>query len=116
MGYRNDVKIDFSRPGKPSDNAFVESFNGTFRSECLNIHWFIDLKEASQLIEAWRQEYNESRPHVSLDDRTPSGFASNLNRPRTNTNLGTRKLGPSQLRYTNSSNGTKDRALHILSQ
>ncbi len=69
--YRNGVKIDFSRPGKPTDNAFVESFNGTFRSECLNIHWFMNLKEATQLIEAWRQEYNESRPHASLDDRTP---------------------------------------------
>ena len=70
------MKIDFSRPGKPTDNAFVESFNGTFRSECLNIHWFMDLKEARQLIEVWRQEYNESRPHASLDDRTPSEFAS----------------------------------------
>ena len=76
--YRNGVKIDFSRPGKPTDNAFVESFNGTFRSECLNIHWFMDLKEATQLIEAWRQEYNESRPHASLDDRTPSEFASQI--------------------------------------
>jgi hypothetical protein len=51
-------------------------FNGTFRSECLNTHWFLDLKEARQLIEAWRREYNESRPHASLDDRTPSEFAS----------------------------------------
>jgi putative transposase len=75
---RNGVKIDFSRPGKPTDNAFVESCNGTFRSECLNIHWLIDLKEAKQLIEAWRQEYNESRPHASLDDRTPSEFASQI--------------------------------------
>jgi putative transposase len=74
--YRNGVKIDFSRPGKPTDNAFVESFNGTFRSECLNTHWFLDLKEARQLIEAWRREYNESRPHASLADRTPSEFAS----------------------------------------
>jgi putative transposase len=72
------VKIDFSRPGKPTDNAFVESFNGTFRSECLNIHWFTDMKEARQLIEAWRQEHNDSRPHASLDDRTPSEFASQI--------------------------------------
>jgi len=76
--YQNGVKIDFSRPGKPTDNAFVESFNGTFRSECLNIHWFMDMKEAKQLIEAWKQEYNESRPHASLDDRTPSEFASQV--------------------------------------
>ncbi len=100
--YQNGVKIDFSRPGKPTDNAFVESFNGTFRAECLNTHWFGTLAEARQLIEAWRQEYNESRPHGSLDDRTPSEFASqfaasrvlgcNLNRPKTNSRLGTRKL------------------------
>ncbi|RZU35523.1 putative transposase [Edaphobacter modestus] len=76
--YRNGVKIDFSRPGKPTDNAFVESFNGTFRSECLDTHWFLDLKEARKLIEAWRREYNESRPHASLDDRTPSEFASQI--------------------------------------
>ena len=74
--YRNNAKIDFSRPGKPTDNAFVESFNGTFRSECLNTHWFADLREAKALIETWRKEYNESRPHASLADRTPSEFAS----------------------------------------
>ena len=74
--YRNGAKIDFSRPGKPTDNAFVESFNGTFRSECLDVHWFLDLKEAKQLVEAWRTEYNDSRPHRSLGDRTPSEFAS----------------------------------------
>ena len=74
--YRNNAKIDFSRPGKPTDNAFVESFNGTFRSECLNTHWFADLREAKALIEAWRKEYNESRPHASLADKTPSEFAS----------------------------------------
>ncbi len=76
--YRSGAKIDFSRPGKPTDNAYVESFNGTFRSECLDTHWFADLKEAKQLIEAWRQEYNESRPHRSLGDRTPSEFASQI--------------------------------------
>src|ERR1700756_2315284 len=74
--YRHSAKIDFSRPGKPTDNAFVESFNGTFRCECLDTHWFLDLKEARHLIEAWRKEYNDSRPHASLADRTPSEFAS----------------------------------------
>jgi putative transposase len=74
--YQNSAKIDFSRPGRPTDNAFVESFNGTFRDECLNVHWFETLTEAKQLIEAWRQEYNGSRPHWALDDRTPSEFAS----------------------------------------
>ena len=57
------------------NGAKVESFNGTFRAECLNTHWFMDLKEAKQLIESWRREYNESRPHASLGDRTPSEFA-----------------------------------------
>ena len=74
--YRNNVKIHFSRPGKPTDNAFVESFNGTFRSERLKMHWFADMREARALIEAWKTEYDESRPHASLADRTPSEFAS----------------------------------------
>jgi putative transposase len=64
-----------ARTVKPTDNAFVESFNGTFWDECLNVHWFETLAEAKQLIEAWRQEYNGSRPHRALDDLTPSEFA-----------------------------------------
>ena len=74
--YRAGVKIDFSRPGKPTDNAYIESFNGTFRSECLDAHWFATLAEARQVIEAWRQEYNESRPHRALGERTPNEIAS----------------------------------------
>ena len=74
--YQNGVKIDFSRPGKPTDNAFIESFNGTFRDECLNTNWFETLVDAKQIIHAWREEYNESRPHRSLGERTPSEFAS----------------------------------------
>lgn len=81
--YQNGTKIDFSRPGKPTDNAFVESFNGTFRDECLNVHWFETLAEAKQLIESWRSEYNESRPHRALNDRTPSEFASEYAASRT---------------------------------
>jgi putative transposase len=73
--YRNGVRIDFSRPGKPTDNAFVESFNGTLRAECLDAHWFTTLAEAKQVIELWRQEYNESRPHRALGEQTPSEFA-----------------------------------------
>jgi len=65
-----------ARPGKPTDNAFVESFNGTLRDECLNVHRFETLTEAKQLIEAWRQEYNESRPRGALKDRMPSEFAN----------------------------------------
>ncbi len=74
--YRNGVRIDFSRPGKPTDNAFVESFNGTLRAECLDVHWFASIAEAKQLIEGWRREYNESRPHRALGEQTPSEFAS----------------------------------------
>ena len=73
--YQNGVKIDFSRPGKPTDNGHIESFNGTFRNECLNTHWFTTLAEARQIIEAWRREYNESRPHRALGERTPHEFA-----------------------------------------
>jgi len=70
----NQVRIDFSRPGKPTDNACIESFNGTFRCECLSAHWFGSLSEAKQLIETWRREYNESRPHRALAERTPREF------------------------------------------
>ncbi len=76
--YQNGVQIDFSRPGKPTDNAHVESFNGTFRRECLDAHWFTSLSEAKQVIEAWRREYNESRPHRALGERTPNEFAGQL--------------------------------------
>ncbi len=76
--YQNGVQIDFSRPGKPTDNAHVESFNGTFRAECLDAHWFTSLSEAKQIIEAWRREYNESRPHRALGEKTPSEFAGQL--------------------------------------
>src|SRR5713226_6170620 len=67
--YLNGVRIDFSRPGKPTGNAHVESFNSTFRQECLNAHWFMTLSEA------WRQEYNGSRPHRALGERSPNEFA-----------------------------------------
>jgi putative transposase len=79
--YRNSVKIDFSRRGKPTDNAFVESFNGTFRTECLlDTNWFQTLAEAKQMIEAWRREYNESRPHRALANRTPEEFETKTSR------------------------------------
>jgi putative transposase len=73
--YHHHVQIDFSRPGKPTDNSFVESFNGSFRDECLNLHWFESIDEAEATIEAWRVEYNESRPHQALDEMTPAAFA-----------------------------------------
>ena len=58
--------LDFSRPGKPTDNAFIETFNGSLRDECLNLHWFETMADARATIEAWRRDYNESRPHTSL--------------------------------------------------
>ena len=73
--YQNGVKIDFSRPGKPTDNAYIESFNGTFRAECLDAHWFTTLTETRQTIETWQREYHESRPHRALGERTPNEFA-----------------------------------------
>jgi putative transposase len=69
------VTLDFSRPGKPTDNAFVESFNGRLRDECLNAHWFLSLADAKAKIEAWRRQYNESRPHTALGWLTPQEFA-----------------------------------------
>jgi putative transposase len=74
--YRNGVKLDFSRPGKPTDNAYVESFNGSPRDECLNVNWFLSLDDARGKIEAWRRHYYESRPHSALGDVAPSEFAS----------------------------------------
>jgi putative transposase len=74
--YRHGVQLEFSRPGKPTDNAFAESFNGRFRDECLDQHWFATLEEARQAIEAWRVEYNTERPHRALGQRTPAAVAA----------------------------------------
>jgi len=73
--YFNKVTLDFSRPGKPTDNAHIESFNGRVRQECLNQHWFLSLEDAQERIDHWRLDYNEHRPHSSLGNRTPSEFA-----------------------------------------
>lgn len=73
--YERGVELDFSRPGKPTDNANVESFNGRLRQECLNATWFMSLDDARDKIEAWRRYYNESRPHSALDWATPAEFA-----------------------------------------
>jgi putative transposase len=72
--YQHAIRIDFSRPGKPTDNAFIETFNGSLRDECLNIHWFETIAEAQRLIEAWRIEYNESRPHMALGNKSPAEY------------------------------------------
>ena len=75
--YAAGVKIHFIRPGKPVENCYVESFNGKFRDECLNEHWFISLEDAQKEIEIWRHDYNEVRPHSSLGDLTPKEYSSN---------------------------------------
>ena len=73
--YHHNVRIDFSRPGKPTDNAFIETFNGSLRDECLNLHWFDNLVEAKHLIEAWRIDYNVSRPHMGIGNIPPKEYA-----------------------------------------
>ena len=70
------MTLRFIRPGKPIENAYVESFNGKFRDECLNEHWFVSLADAKATIEAWRVDYNTVRPHSSLDGATPHHFAT----------------------------------------
>ena len=72
--YENRATLDFSRPGKPTDNPFIESFNGSFRDECLNTNWFLSLDDTKEKIETWRMEYNQYRPHSSLNDLTPEEF------------------------------------------
>lgn len=63
--------LDFSRPGKPTDNAFIGSFNSKFRAECLNAHWFLTLDDARQKMEHWRRDYNEVRPHSAIGTKVP---------------------------------------------
>ena len=69
--YANGVTLDFSRPGKPTDNAFIEAFNSRFRGECLNAHWFMSLADARSKMEDWRRYYNEERPHSAIGQKVP---------------------------------------------
>ncbi len=71
----NNIKLAFIQPGKPTQNAFIESFNGKFRNECLNQHWFRTIEEAKEIIEQYRRHYNHERPHSSLNYMTPVAFA-----------------------------------------
>ena len=73
--YLNGVELDFSRPGKPTDNAFIEAFNGRLREECLNESWFLSLEDARDKVEAWREEYNRRRPHGALGNLSPVEYA-----------------------------------------
>ena len=78
---KTGVKLNFIQPGKPMQNGFIESFNGKFRDECLNEHWFTSLEEARRIIEEWRIHFNEERPHDSLGDLTPREYLmANSNR------------------------------------
>jgi putative transposase len=74
--YQNGVKLDLIRPGKPVENGYIESFNGRLWDECLNGEIFFSLADARDKLQRWRQDYNQQRPHSSLDDRTPAEFAS----------------------------------------
>ena len=69
-----NIHIEYIRPGTPTDNAFIESFNGRFRDECLNEHWFLTLRYAQEIIESWRLSYNNERPHSALHFLTPYEF------------------------------------------
>jgi putative transposase len=73
--YLNGVELDFIRPGKPTDNALIEAFNGRFRQECLNESWFLSLEDAREQVEEWRQHYNRERPHGALGNVPPVEFA-----------------------------------------
>jgi len=73
--YRMGVKLNFVHPGRPIENAFAESFNGRLKDECLNTNWFLSLKHAREVIEAWRVDYDEVRPHGALKGKSPKEYA-----------------------------------------
>ena len=75
--YERKIELEFSRPGKPTDNAFIESFNGSLRDECLNVNWFLSLEDAQQKLDVWKEDYNSYRPHSSLGNLTPKEFIEN---------------------------------------
>ena len=85
--YENGVKLHFIQPGKPTQNAYIESFNGKFRDECLNEHVFVSLDDARLKVENWRIDYNANRPHRSLNYMTPNEFAASFQTEITNTQL-----------------------------
>jgi putative transposase len=81
--HRNGVKLDFIRPGKPIENAYIESFNGRLRQECLDENWFTSMEDAREKIEAWRVDYNEHRPHTALGNQTPREYTARWELTRT---------------------------------
>jgi putative transposase len=85
--FARGVQLDFSRPGKPVENAFIEAFNGRFRDECLNVYQFVSIEDAQAMIEAWRIDYNQRRPHSSLGHLTPNEFVTQRQAVPTATNV-----------------------------
>jgi putative transposase len=81
--YGEGVELDFIRPGKPTDNAYIESFNGKLRSECLNENWFLSLADAQAKLDAWRSDYNGYRPHSALGNLAPDEYAETCQNNRT---------------------------------
>ena len=79
--YERGIQLNFIRPGKPTENCFVESFNGKFRDECLNQHWFVSLNDARRYIELWRKDYNTVRPHSSLGNVPPEEYVVGVGLP-----------------------------------
>lgn len=79
--YHKGVVLDFSRPGKPTDNSFIESFNGKLRAECLNAHWFMNLDDARVKMEGWRKDYNEFRPHSAIGNKVPISLMNGSSAP-----------------------------------
>lgn len=78
--FSKGIKLHFSRPGKPTDNAYIESFNGKLRDEFLNMHWFLSLEDLRRKAQEWRDEYNNERPHSSLNMKTPKEFLESFDK------------------------------------
>ena len=78
--HRRKIEIEYIQPGKPIQNAYIESFNSRFRDECLNEEFFFDLADANKKVERWRRYYNEKRPHSSIGNKTPVEFEKEFNK------------------------------------
>src|SRR5262249_23000354 len=134
--YWNQVQLDFSRPGKPVDNAFIEAFNASLRRECLSQHWFLSVEDAQRTLDLWKEDYNNNRPHsevggvvntgtpVPLDDRagcvirfrpfgTPNG-TQNLNAYRRSTGPGCESASEKNLAASLFSRRSSDSEMYIM--
>ena len=93
--YQRGVTLDFSRPGKPTDNAFIEAFNSKLRSECANTHWFLSLEDACEKLDRWRRHYNEERPHSAIGNIPRSCWQTRPETPALRTRARRKTLDPS---------------------